>query len=134
MARLTYSEDDNDGQFHDTASGAFVQPGDTIEVLDDQVDEYLEHDVATFEPNTDDEEAPDVDVDVDATDTDEGDDDAEAGEAPFDPDDYAVGDLREELEDRDLSDDELDALEDAERADGDARSTALEAIDDQRGG
>lgn len=53
--------------------------------------------------------------------------------APFAPGDYSVDDLRDELGERDLTADELDALADAER-EGKDRSTALDAIDVAREG
>lgn len=53
--------------------------------------------------------------------------------APFDPGEYSVDALRENLDKGDYTADELDALEEAEE-DGDDRTTALDAIDAARGG
>jgi len=54
-------------------------------------------------------------------------------EAPFDPSDLTVDELKSELEDApvELSDEDLDALAAAEAA-GEDRDTALDAIDAQR--
>lgn len=81
---------------------------------------------------TDDSDAGDTDT-SDADEADEGGEETPdaVADAPFDPGDYSVGSLRDELDDRDLSDDDLAALADAERA-GDDRTTALDAIEDHR--
>lgn len=59
--------------------------------------------------------------------------DTEPADAPFDPGEYTIAELDGELDDRDLSDEELDALAEAER-NGDDREGALDTIDDHRGG
>lgn len=69
---------------------------------------------------------------ADAEESDEQEGTAEADDEsgpPFDPSDYSVDDLRDELGGGDYSVDELEALRAAETT-GDNRTTALEAIDD----
>jgi hypothetical protein len=56
------------------------------------------------------------------------DDDDDVAEAPFDPDEYTVDELRGVLDEGDYTDAELEALAEAEREDGEPRNTALEAI------
>lgn len=56
---------------------------------------------------------------------------ASVDNAPFDPSDYTIAELSDELDGRDLSDDELDALADAER-DTQDREGVHDAIDSYR--
>lgn len=62
-----------------------------------------------------------------------GDTEAEPAATPFDPGGYTIDDLESELSDGDYSDDELDALADAER-NGQDREGALDTIDSHREG
>lgn len=66
---------------------------------------------------------------ADAEDTDETPDSVD--DAPFDPREYTIDELGAELDGRDLDDDQLDALADAER-DTQGRGGALDTIDDHR--
>lgn len=52
-------------------------------------------------------------------------------DAPVDPREYTIGELDDDLDDRDLNDDQLDALAQAER-DTQDREGALDTIDDYR--
>jgi hypothetical protein len=52
-------------------------------------------------------------------------------EAPFEPEGYSVSGLRGELQDRDLTEEELQALLEAEE-DGKGRTTAFSAIESQQ--
>lgn len=52
--------------------------------------------------------------------------------APFDPAEFSVAELEDQLEAGDYTADELDALEEAEAA-GDDRTTAIDAINAARG-
>lgn len=54
---------------------------------------------------------------------------ASAVDAPFDPSEYNVGELQAQLDERDLSRDDLESLAAAERSSDDPRSTALDAIE-----
>lgn len=88
------------------------------------------------EPATDDVDEDGAE-DVDEVSTDDGaeepaDDGEEVAEPPLDPTQFSVDDLETELDAGDFSDAELDALEDAERADDDPRTTALDAIEAAR--
>lgn len=57
--------------------------------------------------------------------------DSDKAAAPFEPEDHTVGSLKDELEQRNLSEAELDLLLEAEE-EGKDRSTAKSAIEDQK--
>lgn len=57
--------------------------------------------------------------------------DSDKAAAPFEPEDHTVGSLKDELDDRDLTEAELDLLLEAEEQ-GKNRSTAKSAIEDQK--
>lgn len=125
MPELTYT-DDNDALFHHVGRGEYFQPGATISVDSEEVGALLDHPVADFE-----RAGGDSDTETDSADDSEISE--ESVDAPFDPDEYSVSELQDELESRDLSGDELDALEAAERSrDNGPRSTALSAIESAR--
>jgi len=86
--------------------------------------------LADHYPNLAYDGAADADGAADET----ADDDAKASvaEPPLNPDEFAVGALRDALADADYSAAELNAIEQAERADGSPRSTAIDAIDAAR--
>lgn len=62
----------------------------------------------------------------------DGADTADVDGAPFDPNDYTIGELSDELDGNDFSDDDLSALDRAER-EGKDREGAHDAINDHRG-
>lgn len=57
--------------------------------------------------------------------------DSDKAAAPFEPEDHTVGSLKDELDERDLTEAELDLLLEAEEQ-GKNRSTAKSAIEDQK--
>lgn len=102
--------------FRDRRNDREVEPGEVVE-LDEHVAGPHREFVAV-----DPEDESDAEAEADET----------VAAAPLNPTDFAVSELRDALEDADYSDEELDAIEDLERADGSARTTALDAIDAQR--
>jgi len=76
-------------------------------------------------------DAYDVEYGADGAIVSEEDDPPDEVEAPFDPSDHTVAELSDELADADLSDAELAAIADAERA-GDDRTGALDAIESEQ--
>jgi len=138
-----------------------LEPGDEVELDEETVASFpefferLDGAAGDTEPATEDvqEDTGDAadqedDVDEGAEDVDESSSDdvdetaieesspdeaeAEVADPPLDPTQFSVDDLKTELDAGDFSDAELDALEDAERADDDPRTTALDAIEAAR--
>ena len=99
--------------------------GDVADVSADDA-EYLVEERGGFEYADDDP----------GTNEDAADDADEAGgqvaEPPLNPAEFSVDALREALGEGEYSDAELDAIAEAERADGSPRTTALDAIDAAR--
>lgn len=119
--------------FRDRRNDREVEPGEVVEL-----DEHVADPQPQFVEVSADATDGDSDTSVDEADSDETADDEDssgsdgADEPPLNPDDFAVPELEDALEDGDYSGEELDAIEAAERADGSPRSTALDAIAAQR--
>ena len=96
--------------FGDASADTVRRKGETFEVSED----VLENHPNSFERVGDTATLP------------ENDNGAE-GDAPFDPSEYTVDELEEELEDGDYSEEELAALAEAER-DGEGRDSALDLL------
>jgi len=109
----------------DRRGGRVIEPGDTFDV----------ERIAAAHPDNVERVAEDGADGENATDGDDGDVDASGDEtdAPLDPTDHTVAELRDALGEAPFDGDALDAIAAAERdrAEG-PRSTALEAIDDAR--
>lgn len=129
----------NDNLFSDYShTGNTVRPGETIDVDESDVSRYLDHWTDGWERvDSDSDESEDDEDDDTGSDDDEGnlgedsstDEETDTEESePFDPSDYTVAELKDELEDGDYSDGELEALREAED-----RSTAVDAINDHLG-
>ena len=112
MPTLTWT---GDGVFSDAGRGFTARP-DTTHEFDDQerAEQYLDH-------------ASDNWVKANATSEDENGNEDETS-PPFDPADYTVEELEDEMGGGEFSDAEREALADAER-DGEDRSSAIETLE-----
>lgn len=115
--------------------GDKLSPGDSVEASEAfaaSFPQFFEEADADAEASPGPAEVVETDVDADTNDDSGADADEETEtESPFDPSDATVTELEDRLDDESFSDDELDALADAER-EGKDRETALDAIDEAR--
>ncbi|WP_114576706.1 hypothetical protein [Saliphagus sp. LR7] len=114
---------DGDALFGDLANtGQLIEPGQEIDVDEEDADHYLGHRSGDWERV---DEPAEGDGDESGDESEETDDDADSEdiEPPFDPTEPTVSELKDKLEDGDYTDAELEALKEAED-----RSTAVDAI------
>lgn len=114
--------------FRDRRNDREIEPGDVVE-LDAHVAEP-QSEFVRVETDSDEAGAADESDDEDG----EGepdDEEADTDDAPIDPTEYTVDELRDVLAEGGFDADTLDTIADAERA-GEGRQTALDAIDAAR--
>lgn len=117
-----------------------LTPGDVVELSEDELGEFEHYfeeveaeDGSEGDSSSEEDESPSGE-DETAESEDEGaqsESEAEVADPPLDPTSLSVNQLESELDAGDFSDEELDAIEQAER-DGEERTTALDAIESAR--
>lgn len=117
--------------FYLNAGDQVLSPGDEVEL--DEVptafeDQFEEVESATESDSSDEgDESPSDEDESPEESEEEQETEDESVAPPFDPAEYSVPELEAELEEQDLSFEELEALESAER-EGENRTTALDVI------
>lgn len=115
-----------------------LEPGDEIELDEDEisfpefyeeVDPESEEAESAGESESDGSEGESSSGEAEAAESgDESPDEESEVEPPLDPSDYTIDELKAELSARDLSEEEIEAIEDAERDNG-SRTGALDVIE-----
>ena len=128
MARYKYT---GNNDFYLNAGETVLSPGDEVE-LDEVPGEFGEkfekvENAAQSDSDSEEDDSPSEDEESEESGNEAAQNEVEA---PFDPSDFNVDQLAAEIEGQDLTEEQLQALFEAEE-DGEGRTTALDTIEDK---